>query len=833
MSNSTVAQSSKDVENLLQDSSSSSEEAWEDWMEWNPPTDSILSRQLVSPSKSVDENPHPPDGARVLAQSPFPRTETSKIQIKKRKTLQDVEDVMPQPQRQNGKNTAVQTRSHSLVEKRYRTNLNDKIALLCHSVPSLRDPFSNPANSHSPTMPVKHNKATVLMKAIEYIQHLEKRNAYLEDANSILKDRPLNIAKETHEDENGMGEEMHQVRSGTSDGSHTPKQSSAITDEEPRGMIPVPEEMKKLRDSVPPQAHYADQLPFQECEKSPSSSGLSIRGGGLVSKLMVGSLAGLTIVDGLLGERKEENRDRGLFALPLPSLLPFLRVLWTAVPVRSGTVSHRYFLIPLIRVFLIFAVLGFTLFLYLFNSKPKLGKSNKTSSERIFHSSSAPIEMRRKAWLTAIQTVWVPRHTMLPELLALTLETHAYMTRRVLGWHSYSWLTSRNEDDEIARVRAWEIAIDAQLTGGDAEISKSRLVLTLWASGTLPNTPARLMLKALHIRILFWQASRFSRVSEAFNCAARHLARKQWLSAQDLVNNPIVSKNPSGSDPLPDHLVALLQGSVDKIMTDSAILNAYNLAWDVTLPGNSEERATYTEDTAMLGSLDSLAVWSCNSKLQHALSAFVEGTGACEAYQSEIELALRVAPPGSISSLKALAAAAVLCESGRRQSINLLLVALRPSNSFGLQETPVTAFPSTALCESISVAVDCATAIETLTHSEDKASGLRKALDLSRCILSKAKILDSLAFAATYQLLLVIVEQISLVGELAGRYNEIIISAITQLDQSSLSTREKNSQAQGIYRGALEKLALRTRLERRVSSISVDTGYGSMSDHDI
>ena len=82
---------------------------------------------------------------------------------------------------------------------------------------------------------------------------------------------------------------------------------------------------------------------------------------------------------------------------------------------------------------------------------------------------------------------------MLPEMLALTTETLAYMTRQLLGWRSYSWLTGRSEEEETARVRAWEIALDAQLTGGDAELNKSRLVLTLWASGTLPKTPARLV----------------------------------------------------------------------------------------------------------------------------------------------------------------------------------------------------------------------------------------------------------------------------------------------------------------------------------------------------
>ena len=816
-------------ENQLQHASCSIEVVWEDWMDWNPSNNSVPGQQPISFFKTNAEDLNVHGAPTSQMRSPIRRSSPTR----KRKALQDVEDEVHQAQGRNGKITEVEIRSHSMVEKRYRTNLNDKIALLSQSVPSLRDPSLNPSECHNSGMPVKHNKATVLTKAIEYIQHLERRNAYLEDANSALRSRPLAAAKVVHREEIDLEEEKHKLCSSISDSSHIPKQKSATTVEEPRGMIPVPEDMKRLRESVPPQSHYADQPPFQEIEQGSESGSLSTRGRGLISRLTIGSLAGLTIIDGLVGDHEEGNHDRGLFALPMPTLLPLLRSFWSMVGARLRTVPYNHIVVPLFRGVLIFSVLGIALFLYLFNSKPKLRRVNNVSNKGNIRFSGSPVEMRRKAWLTAIQTVWVPRHTMLPELLALILETHAYMTRRLLGWHSYSWLTGRNEEDEIARVRAWEIAIDAQLTGGDVEMSKSRLVLTLWASGTMPNTPARLMLKALHIRILFWQASRAFWLSEAFNCAARYLARQQWRSGEDLINNPIVSKDPSGSDPLPDHLVALLQQPIDEIMTDSAISSAYNLAWNETLFGSSEERGTNTEDTAMLGSLDSLAAWSCNSKLQRALIAFVEATGTYESHQSQIELALRVAPPGSISSLKALAATTVMCETGRRQSITLLLTALRPSNAFCLQEPSITPLPPSAICESISVAVDCASAIEALAHSEDQINSLYSALRCSSCILSKVESLDLISFAAIYRLMFVISEHTTLVGELALKYNEHVLNAITQLGQPIASARMENSRQQEVYIGALKKLALRTSLERRVSSISIDTGYGSMSDHDI
>ncbi|KAL5320461.1 hypothetical protein ACEPPN_011266 [Leptodophora sp. 'Broadleaf-Isolate-01'] len=74
--------------------------------------------------------------------------------------------------------------------------------------------------------------------------------------------------------------------------------------------------------------------------------------------------------------------------------------------------------------------------------------------------------------------------------------------RNVIGVSGY---TGTIEEQEAARAKAWSIAIDAHLAGGDSEVCKSRLTLTLLASGTLPYTPTRVMLNALHIRVLLWE----------------------------------------------------------------------------------------------------------------------------------------------------------------------------------------------------------------------------------------------------------------------------------------------------------------------------------------
>lgn len=107
--------------------------------------------------------------------------------------------------------------AHNMIEKRYRTNLNDKIAALRDSVPALRvmvhrlehtddtgasnldinimDEIKAEAGVEGDedlgglTPAHKLNKATILSKATEYIAHLERKNQCLVKENSSLRNR--------------------------------------------------------------------------------------------------------------------------------------------------------------------------------------------------------------------------------------------------------------------------------------------------------------------------------------------------------------------------------------------------------------------------------------------------------------------------------------------------------------------------------------------------------------------------------------------------------------------------------------------------------------------
>ncbi|KAJ9131722.1 Sterol regulatory element-binding protein 1 [Pleurostoma richardsiae] len=145
-----------------------------------------LKRKSSSPTSSTPSSP---------SSSPSPPP------LQRRHTAPTREPILPP------KKTA-----HNMIEKRYRTNLNDKIAALRDSVPALRVMVHRLEHTHSgedDDVPASHgfevgeeeedlggltpahklNKATILGKATEYIAHLERRNRSLAKENAALRSR--------------------------------------------------------------------------------------------------------------------------------------------------------------------------------------------------------------------------------------------------------------------------------------------------------------------------------------------------------------------------------------------------------------------------------------------------------------------------------------------------------------------------------------------------------------------------------------------------------------------------------------------------------------------
>ena len=671
-----------------------------------------------------------------------------------------------------------QNKSHSIVEKRYRTNLNQKIADLSNCLPSLRADGAAKLDAEKQEPILKHNKATVLTEAITYIKYLERRNAFLERANTALQEQSrrkmskhIPVQEEVKVEEASASPPVDNAEPPASPVEEEDEEASA---EPVEGMIQVPDEWRRLwRGELRPYSSESKDKTSPAEEDDPS---VSIRGGKYMGRLMVGSFAGLMVVDGFAATQKESSDDRGLFALPLLRHLPDLSSIridsqLSALASSCSSFPYSHLLLPLLRGFLVFGVLGLMLFIYLFNSRPPPRKASTNPTPQPAPSLASPLEVRQRAWLTSIQTVWVPRHHALPEMLALNLETAAYLIRHLLGWHMYSWLTGRSEDEEIARARAWDIAIDAQLSGGDPEISKSRLVLTLWASGTLPSTPARLMLKALHIRVLFWQPSRLPWLTQLLHKAARRLARWQWKKAYR-IQRKLEAAKVVELEPLSDHLKALLTRDIDEVMTDRFIQRANNLLWNASVYERSHLEEVM-EDTAMRGPLDALASWSSSLKLTATLKAAINSDkirqDSCILHQ--LDMATATAPAGCLGKAKALAAKAILCDTERTAHIRQLIQTVAPSP---LKEGDLGKIMSSTFMSLVSdvpgtdghdfaISARCALAMDMLLQQQHSSTyndpgaatgACKKALQLlEECQLVASK-LSLLGFTAIHQLCL-------------------------------------------------------------------------------
>ncbi|EFQ86440.1 hypothetical protein PTT_18305 [Pyrenophora teres f. teres 0-1] len=642
---------------------------WQHHQQHHQPSDN----PLFSPAHSTSSH-----------SSPEPATTNSR----KRKSSESDEGDDDAPSSKKGSGPPKKT-AHNMIEKRYRTNLNDKIAALRDSVPSLRvmsrpngtEEDDDPEDLEGLTPAHKLNKATVLSKATEYIRHLEKRNKRLQEELTTMKGRV-----ESYEKMSITGPMSLHGNLGTPDGSRYHEDPFAAQhgmpmSGQPQGMIPVPDNIAALQRGLPPQQHYAPAYPpgygGRQAQGAPMVN--ARRSGAMMGKLMVGSLAGLMILEGLVEreQSQEAPAGRGLFALPI-NLVSIL-----TPRVSLGASSAQ---VPLAKVLLIFGAFFYLVAPWLdFQTKPKK-KSPPAVLLSPAPSLASPVEVRRKAWLTAIQTVWVPQHNFILEVAALGLKTLKLSMRRIIGWEGYAHLTGITKEQEAARVKAWEIALDAQLTGGDADISKSRLLLTLIASGTLPDTPARLMLKALHIRIVLWEIENAGHGSWwLLDGLSAKLARSYWNVAR--IEHRIAvntSKQNSEAAPLPEHLAALIEKECDEVLVPAVIQRAYNLAWNKP----SAEQTTVdismdavVEDFAICSPLDALAAWYSSHTLNKGLASTLATKNCLPKADviSNLDLALRVAPPNSQAHLRALVAHAVVLDDERDSHIASALKVLPSS----------------------------------------------------------------------------------------------------------------------------------------------------------
>jgi len=469
--------------------------------------------------------------------------------------------------------------------------------------------------------------------------------------------------------------------------------------QDPQGLIPVPDDMKRILSAqqmnrpypVPPaQSAFGQQNPTairrQQIQQQQQQQAQAGRWNPYFGKLMVGSLAGLMLVEALV-EHEQSNETpegRGLYGVPLHLVSSFVRQ--THFSIGGHYISAVEMMAKLKLLTLVGALLWVFVAPFLGGSEPKSTEKTRRPSSVVeaVPSLASPIHVRRQAWLTAIQTVWVPRHNFLLEAAALILKCLKYTLRNIFGARVYLMLTGLSEEQEAARVKAWTIALDAQLAGGDVEINKSRLTLTLLALGTLPDTPFRLMMTALHIRVLLW---RVDGAWGAFDTIAAKFARAKWNDAREL--NRILKSLNDGTDAiLPDHLEMLLEQDCDDVLNNYIVQRAHNLAWNkyttYKVVDEIDGMNAVVEDPAVRSPMDAVAAWYSSFILHYALvnslsNAVDKVTDTDRSVSQDIALAVSLAPAGSNAQIRGLIARATLISERRGGSIAAALQALGPS----------------------------------------------------------------------------------------------------------------------------------------------------------
>lgn len=486
-------------------------EDWEKWMNFDgqqqqfdvstpttllsgsPPPLQFVSGSLGSTSPSELESLPPLQFSPTYA---LPTTAG-----KKRKSS-DINGKTPSGRQPRGQKT-----SHNVIEKRYRSNLNDKIARLRDSVPELR--IAQPTIRRRPQRPIesnsdasgdengeglKFNKATVLVKATEYIQQLERQNQRLQQEVSTLKNR------------SGSGKTLAPavVTTGFATAIYiTPQMPTlqvngnvveAEVKVEPTGLIKVPAEIQRLRDQVPPQPHYAPEAtasktetttlitipPFSEIQgmiplpeswktfrsqtrsdehyapqpamsripelqvaslEDDDDEGTSWSKSRLMSRILVGSLAGLMVMEGFSESADEVNKieRRGLFSLPTELLTESRgfrdpvrrRIIAFAASPRARKV------LPMMVFSFLFLLLCFGVLVYVAPSQSRVVQEDRNSKDVRQESSTRNHPTQNSIGLN-----------VQPDITQLTLSEEYAL--RILDWLNLSWLVFQHHDEEAA-----------------------------------------------------------------------------------------------------------------------------------------------------------------------------------------------------------------------------------------------------------------------------------------------------------------------------------------------------------------------------------------------
>jgi hypothetical protein len=371
------------------------------------------------------------------------------------------------------------------------------------------------------------------------------------------------------------------------------------------------------------------------------------------------------------GEQSNDSTTgRGLLAIPTWALTPVQRAIHHISLVTGHIDLDPRVFVTRLLFFGAVVYLVWPFLLSVFPTKPqthgKLGSRTAVMATTAATGSSEPTEARLNAFLTAQQSLRIPT-SWASQVLVLVAELVNLVFDKIRPRHRPS---TQPMEADAARLKAWDVALDAQLLGGDQQIGGKRLLLTLLASLRLPKTSYRSMLAALHIAILQRHFRTVSFIGRWTEGLMAELSRSCWARARQL-------QTELGQDELPHHLRCLLDLDVDQALSSSVVRRAYELTWQSQAPQEYPSLVdSVAADPSVRSPLDAVSAWQAATTLQAAITGYITAVDDEGSHGSTraLEISLRTAPSGSTVRAYGVAAQAVL--SNRDQS-RLCSAALR------------------------------------------------------------------------------------------------------------------------------------------------------------
>lgn len=494
--------------------------------------------------------------------------------------------------------------SHNMIEKRYRTNINDKILALRDCVPSLRCVVNGTPRTAEEleglTPASKLNKATVLTKATEYILHLQKRN------NMLLK-------------------ELHDLQ-------HHRTEPNGIM---PNDMAPT---------GLPPNGIPAYPTLQSQNQQMDNSS--------FASKVMMCSMAGL-MGAGLMNEGGD---TQGLSFVPFFSYITNLRI----GPWDSTSLLYAF------KLSLILGTVFYVLSPYFFYSSSKTEeKSQQFTNESEADSEALSLnfelsDIRKHTWSHNSHSINLPSKSISSQISAFISTVAQIAVLKISGPESFDSVAEQFGQEHLSsQCDSISRAVDAQLCGGQPDPSNASFFFSFLKTFLLPVSPMRYFTQAMQVSVMCHETALFSSLGAQ---VAKYFLNKASQTALPAKESDEEEEDEASFDEfhLPKHLIALLKSK--EVLNSRTTQRIYNVAFGNAVSegcpfGDDEGYGSVVTDKSIRSANDVLAAIYANSLLHEVLLGVLEND---EIDFRKLSLCAKVSPPRSIVARRVAIAEALL-----------------------------------------------------------------------------------------------------------------------------------------------------------------------------